>query len=335
MNRRAELPRQLWDVPFSRQDATSLGVNGGRLRAHDLERPFHGVYRVRSGAEHHLWRCLSYQKRMNPDHCFSHHTAAQLYGLPLPLYAVEDRRIHVAAPSPGRAPAGAGVIGHRFDSSRWSQRELLLRDNDSDQLFALAIASPEFVWAQLAETLDVGDLIALGDAIVGGSINPDIRGDGPLASRADLQGAVDQHRGCRGAKTMVSAIHGIRVGSLSRPESLLRWMLMRAGLPEPLPNIPAHDPRGQLISTPDLCWPDFRVLIEYQGDGHRTARGKFRSDISRMNDYVDGGWSAIQSSADDVFGNPNPLAERAWRRLVAGGWNPKRRQLRHIAGARP
>ena len=134
---------------------------------------------------------------------------------------------------------------------------------------------------------------------------------------------------------MEAAIGLIRAGSLSRPESLLRVMLVKAGLPESVPNQRVCDLNGRLIAMPDLCWPEFRVLVEYQGDGHRTSSGKFRSDITRLGDYADGEWVAIQASADDVFRDPSGFAARVWRRLVAAGWNPKRRQLRHIVGARP
>lgn len=273
-------------------------------------------------------------ERVNPQHCFSHSTAAQLYCLPLPFYASRDTTVHVSARSPRRAPSGAGITGHRLASPRWVTRELVLRDVEADQLFAFSVVTPEHTWAQMAETLDMDDLIAMGDAIVGGSTNPDIRGAGPLATLSDLHQVVHLYRGFRGAKKMLAAIGHVRVGSLSRPESLLRVMLVRAGLPEPLPNRRVYDLAGRLIWIPDLCWPEFRVLVEYQGDGHRASKAKFRGDIARLEEYTDGWWSAAQASADDVFGDPNPFAARMWRRLVTAGWDPKRRQLRHIAGAR-
>lgn len=335
MTRRSDLPEIFSDGPFSRSAASQHGISGSRLRAHDLERPFHGVF-CKVGSPHELWwSCRAYQERMKATHCFSHHTAAQLYGLPLPLYAATNPRLHVAAPSPGRAPSGVGVVGHRQAFSRGFAREIVLRNPEGGQLFGFPIVAPEVAWAQLAEALDPDDLVALGDAIVGGEINPDIREGGALATIADVRRVSHLFSGCRGAKTMHAALDHIRVGSRSRPESLLRVMLVRAGLPEPQANPRVYDSAGRLISVPDLAWPEFRVLIEYQGDGHRTSTGKFRSDINRLNAYFDGGWFAIQACADDVFGNPNPFAARVWRRLVASGWDPKRRQLRHIVGARP
>lgn len=347
MSRREELPQTLRELPFSRSSAQSSGISNSRLRASDLERPFHAVRRVAGGPRGIRWQCRAYQERMNPAHCFSHQTAATLYGLPLPLYSQAARKnnsaetvvqfdaLHVAALAPSRAPSGAGITGHCLDAVRWSKRELLLRDVIEDQLFAFPIAAPEMVWAQLAAELEIDDLVALGDAIVGGSINPGTRSEGPLACISDLRRMAESNRGCRGAESMRRAIDHIRIGSLSRPESLLRIMLVRAGLPEPLPNRRVIDRNGRLIAMADLCWPDFRVLIEYQGDGHRTSKAKFRTDITRLDEYLDGDWLPIQVSAYDIFVDPNPLMARMWRRLQSCGWNPGRRQVRHIASARP
>jgi very-short-patch-repair endonuclease len=75
------------------------------------------------------------------------------------------------------------------------------------------------------------------------------------------------------------------------------------------------------------------VLVEYEGDGHRTSRGKFRSDITRVEEYADGGWFALRAQADDVFADPNPFLGRLGRRLERRGWrNP--RELRQVVGAR-
>lgn len=335
MNRRVGLPDQFRDVPFSRRDALASGVAPGRLRSGDLEHPFHGVLRLVDGPSDLRWRCRAYQERMNPAHCFSHATAAELYGLPLPLYAASGGLLHVAATAPARAPYGSGVVGHRLAPQRWSRNSLVQRDYVVDRLCEFPVSAPEFVWAQLAEALDPDDLVALGDAIVGGAIDSGIADAGPLGAIESLREVVRLHIGCRGAKTMAGAIDRIRVGSLSRPESLVRVMLLRAGLPEPLPNRRVYDRTGTLLAMPDLCWPDYRVLIEYQGDLHRTSKAKFRGDISRIEEYTDGDWSALQASADDVFGDPDPFLARAWRRLTSRGWDPGRRQLRHIAGARP
>ena len=107
-----------------------------------------------------------------------------------------------------------------------------------------------------------------------------------------------------------------------------------AGIPEPEVNIVVTDTSGRYIHMADLVWRQFRVLVEYEGDDHRTSKRVFRRDIRRFEHYVDANWSAIRSVAPDIFEDPNDFVSRVWRRLVKRGWQPKRREPRHIAAAR-
>jgi hypothetical protein len=262
---------------------------------------------------------------MNPKHAFSHATAAELYQLPVPAYAL-GAGLHVAAPFPLRAPSGKGVIGHQVAQSLWARQDIVPEDYETDRLFAFTALTPELVWAQLAETLACDDLVAIGDAIVGGGH--------PIGTIAGLREMTHACTGRRGAHRMAAAVELVRVGSLSRPESLLRLIVVRAGIPEPALNLQVTDGLGRPISMADLCWPEFRVLVEYEGDGHRVSPGKFRSDITRGERYQDGGWFQLRASARDVFGDPNPFVGRLARRLRERGWRPGSRELRQVAGAR-
>jgi len=225
---------------------------------------------------------------MNPAHCFSHQTAAELYGLPLPAYVTTDD-LHVAAPAPLRAPESVGVSGHRISSSTWQTRDLVLRDEPLAELLSFSVAAPALVWVQLASVLDVEDLVALGDAIVTPLPRAGLLDDPVLASVADLLATADAHRGRRGAEAMWRAVRGIRPGPRSRPESLLRLMVLRAGLPEPQLNLDVYGSSGEWIAEGDLCWPEYRVVVEYEGDYHRREVSKLRSDVTRGERYADAG----------------------------------------------
>ncbi len=88
------------------------GVSARRLRAGDLQSPFPGV-RVQTGPLDLIDLCRSYATRMRSDHYFSHVTAAQLWGLPLPG-AVDTTLPLLGSSNPGsRDPRVAGVIEHR------------------------------------------------------------------------------------------------------------------------------------------------------------------------------------------------------------------------------
>jgi hypothetical protein len=271
---------------------------------------------------------------MNAAHCFSHQTAAELYGLPLPLYAA-TRDLQVSVPTPFRPPEAAGVHGHAVAQGLWRRSDVILRDVELGELLSFPVVSPELLWAQLAAILDLDDLVALGDAIVTELPRPGLLMESSFATIGDLEAEVRMHAGRRGSKAMAAAVAGIRSGPLSRAESLLRLILLRAGFPEPLLNVEVVDDAGQVVAMPDLSWREPKVVVEYEGDYHRRSRVKFRSDVTRGERYADAGWFQLRAHADDVFGDPNPFAGRLLRRMVERGWHPTFRELRHVRGARP
>ncbi|MFC0678698.1 hypothetical protein ACFFGH_12690 [Lysobacter korlensis] len=205
-------------------------------------------------------------------------------------------------------------------SDLWAIREVLI--NREDALVALPITTDAVTWLTMASALDVPDLVALGDAMLtdGGS------------TRAALEAAVRTWGDGRGGRTARAALPLLRRGAMSRPETLLRLQIVAAGLPEPHINVLVADSAGRPVFRPDLSWPDSRVLVEYEGDGHRLSRAKFRSDIDRMEAFVDAGWTGLRATGDDVFARPNRFLARLHRRMVERGLRP--RELRQVAAAR-
>lgn len=326
MTARKNLPYEIADVPFTRAESIAHGVAAGRMRGSDIEHPFHSIHRPAGLPSTLEWQCRAFALRMSEFQAFSHHTAASLYGLPIPLYLQDAAALQVTVRS-GSPPEGRGVSGFTLSPGLWDARELVHADPQGHDLFALPVLAPALVWAQLGSSLDADDLVAVGDALV--------TGNEPLCTLKELSQQTATWRGRRGVRAMARALPHIRVGPLSRPESLQRLQLVRAGFPEPDINVVVTDRNGSAIAMADEVWPEFRTLVEYEGDGHRTSKGKFRSDITRVERYADGDWFALRSHADDVFDDPNPFMERLWRRLRARGWRPQHREPRRIAGARP
>ena len=85
MVRPSELPAGLQSVPFYCATGLANGVSPRRVRAGDLTAPFRGIRQSHPVPEGIAWKCRAYRERMRPDAAFSHGTAAQLLGLPLPL----------------------------------------------------------------------------------------------------------------------------------------------------------------------------------------------------------------------------------------------------------
>jgi len=159
------------------------------------------------------------------------------------------------------------------------------------------------------------DLVAAGDFIISGLRTTTGR-EQPLASVADLRSAATRNRGKRGARAVRWALPLLRSPVDSRPESLLRLLLIASGFPEPIVNDATLVENGALVLHPDLKWPQWRIVFEYEGDGHREDKRRFRRDISRKEQFEDAGWRVIRVTSDDLFVNPVAFIARV-RRIVA------------------
>ncbi|QPE03548.1 hypothetical protein IT882_09315 [Microbacterium schleiferi] len=270
------LPDTLQGVPFSVSAAQALGVPTRRLRARDLRAPFHGVRERSDRAQDLLSRCLAYSTRASTHVVFAQATAAQLWGLPLPLALEHDPSLHVLHLAGGRAPRGAGVRGSK------SSRTVAIR-----ALHGIRLTAPVDTWLGLAATLHLPDLVALGDAIVSG--------DAPLASIRDIHAGIRDRPGARGIRRAREAASLIRRGSRSRRESLLRVALVDAGLPEPEINAAVELSDGSTYHG-DLVFRAHRVVVEYEGDQHRTDDWQWAHDIDRYNRMIASGWFPLRIS---------------------------------------
>lgn len=284
MPKRVPLPSSLHSSPFRVQTARDAGIGKRRLDGTDLARPFHGV-RIAAGAEVHPAR--AYAPLLHGSQHFSHLTAAALYGVPLPF--LSDSRVHVTSVAPARAPAGRGVAGHQTADAR---RHVVIRHR-------LPVVDPVTLFCELAPLLGLDDLVAVGDHLLFDPpvLDPlDLR---PYATLEQLVSRVAGFRG-RGARAAASALLLCRVGSASRKETQLRLLLMRAGLPEPELNTEITDDRGRFLAYGDLVYREKKVLVEYDGDQHRTSQRQFERDHARLDALRDAGWTIIQVRRDGL-----------------------------------
>jgi hypothetical protein len=276
----------------------------------ELARPFHGV-RVggSSGRRDHgvLDRCSDLRVVLPPGCAFSHLTAAQLWGFPLPQ-RFEDTRLHVLTPGPVPVRR-AGVVGW-VRGEKW---EMSLHQG-------LPITTPADTWAMLAMmTQDRGGrftrewLVAVGDFLVSGRRTKWGR-EPALASLEDLAEAARVHGSRRGAASLGWALPRVRRPVDSPRETLLRLGLVAARLPEPVVQPPIHTAVG--VRHPDLGYLAERVLLEYLGDVHRTDPHTWRKDLTRIQLFEDAGFRTILVGADDISPTGMPgLATRVRRAL--------------------
>ena len=95
-------------------------------------------------------------------------------------------------------------------------------------------------------------------------------------------------------------------------ESVLRWLLHAAGVPAPDLQHAIWTPIAEFHA--DLAWPDQKVLVEFDGDGHRDRR-TFVDDLRRQNALVAAGWTILRFSSADVLGRPEQVVAAIVRAL--------------------
>ena len=190
-----------------------------------------------------------------------------------------------------------GVVGHRAAAL------------PRTMLGTLPIVEPAHVWFQLATQLSHDDLVAVGDFLV----TPDRHRRTPaLASVSELRAAIPARR--RGAARARGALADIRPGAESRMETLTRLLLTRAGLPEPELN-PGLQIDGRTLH-PDLFYREWRLALEYEGDGHRTDPRAWRRDIWRREAFQAAGYRVMQVHRQDVLAEPEQFLARVCRAIA-------------------
>jgi hypothetical protein len=300
MRKRSELPRSLHLDGFTLAEARAAGVSPKRARAKDLEIPFRGVRAVVGPENEVSRRVRAYAARMPVGQFFSHTTAAQILGIPLPQRATRDVVLHISALAPERAPRVKGVIGHTVSF----RPELWIADG-------LTVSSPVTTWCDLAITLDLDDLIAAGDYLLG-SLNPP-------ATLMELTNAVTDRFGNRGTQRLKEALVWVRPRVESRQETRLRLLILRAGFPEPETNVYLPLRPGRKRVRGDLVYLHYRVLIEYDGEHHRTDNGQYARDVERLDDVMADGWRVIRVLKDTPT---SEILARLDDALRSRGWRP-------------
>ena len=190
--------------PFLVRDALASGISRDVLRGATFRRPFHGV-RVPAHLPDSLeLHCRAAALLLPPEAAFSHATAAALLGLPLPLGetvpgvsgVLEPARaawpLEGATPHDPRVPLhltvpaqDPRVVGPRLAGMVTHVAKLEPRETQG-YADGLRTTTPARTWLDRAATLDLIELVALGDAALRRGL---VTGD-------ELQAAVESWATC-------------------------------------------------------------------------------------------------------------------------------------------
>jgi hypothetical protein len=316
------LPTDLGEQ-FAYAHARAMGASRKRLRASDLESPFRGVRRViappapmddaplardRMLRARVLRDARAYAEVMGAHAFFAGRTAAVLHGLPV----AHGAELEVAAFAPARAPRRIGVRGRKVAAEFVSVRNL----------DGLRVVSPASSWAMLGTELSERDLIRLGDAIVriprgaGGRRLPHRQ----LATLDELRAAAFE-AGRPGRARLLRAFAHIRVGSMSPLETDARLETVAAGLPQPELDVEIRADAGRrFLGIADQCFRRYRVLVEVEGDHHRTDATQWTRDIEKLAAYAAEGYETVRLTGAQVRRHPDRAVALIRAALIRGGW---------------
>ncbi len=149
--------------------------------------------------------------------------------------------------------------------------------------------------------LTVLQVVVLLDAVIATADNYPERDETPRprVTLDDVVQQLDRWGRFAGSATVRKAITFVRERVESPKETETRMLIIQAGLPEPVVQFDVRD-ADVSIARLDLAYPEWRIAIEYEGDGHRTSSAQWRRDIRRHRDLEDRGWAVIRLTQQDL-----------------------------------
>lgn len=223
-------------------------------------------------------RELAFLDWIRPGERFSHVSAARIWGMPLPSRT--DDRVYVVSPPSSDRIRRRGVEHHR-------------RGGDVATVGGIPVSSPIDAFIELGMLLEHEDLVAVGDWMV---LNPRFRRPGdprPCVTTDSLRSVLESRRSW-GVREARRAALRVREGVESRQETRLRLLLEDAGHEPPVCGMLVHDRYGAEIGYFDMVWPEARVIVEYDGDQHRTDTAQYEKDILRFDRATAAGWRVVR-----------------------------------------
>ena len=280
------LPGSLEGRPFAVSTAVRAGASRTQLRHERFTRPAQGLRTPRPPRTLH--QATSALSLVLPQPwAWSHETAAELLGLPIRHPWNPGDRLSVIRPTPAGPVRRPQIRGHLGMESR-----------SLTVVAGMPVVSPYPTWRDLAPGLARDDAVVLGDALAAWPHTADEERLG-LTSLARLEAEVLNRAKTHGAPAAQRAFALVRAGSRSPMETRARLLFIDAGLPEPELNAAVFDD-GQWVAMVDFLWRAQRVIVEYQGDHHRSDRAQWMADVDRLELLRDLGWLVIPMTARHV-----------------------------------
>jgi len=287
MVRRSVIPRALNGQPFETSDARAVGLSWKVLQGSRFRRVTQGVYVTATSADSPRLRVRGVMLALPADTIATGVTGLQMLGievgpeLPMTFASTHLRQIR------------------RRDVRVMRFKELPPHRD--------GIARAEHCWLVAASTLNLLDLVTAGDWLLRRRRSTLVR----------LHSAVQTYPG-RGVVHARRAVMLVRERVDSPRETWLRLCLVLAGLPMPECNLVIGDDQGPMGRV-DLVYLAYKLIIEYEGDQHRTDRNQWNADIDRHEDFARDNWTLIRVTSERARW-PRQVVRSVYRALRANGY---------------
>lgn len=128
-----------------------------------------------------------------------------------------------------------------------------------------------------------------------------------------------RYPGARNIRRLREVLDLADPGAESPPETVVRLLLIRAGLPRPVTQIPFYKPNGRIKRRLDMGWPVWKVGVEYDGLQHWRDPHQYATDIDRLEFFAELNWRIVRVSSTHLR-HPDDIVRRAWRALRLAGY---------------
>ena len=272
---------------FTPADAQEAGMTQWRLSRLAPQRITHGLYSTTDDLSFHN-RVRAILRVSGQHSIICGPTSLRLAGVDLPARLARDTRVWVQVPAHQSWPIRPEV---RLVRSVQAVHSTLIKGIPSLDL--------PYCWMQLSTESSIDELVELADALT--------RRKSPLSTKTALGEAVSLRVGARGVTKARSALGLCVEGTDSIPETDLRLLLVRAGLPTPTVNLCIRDTLGQPLYLLDLAFEEAKVAVEYDGVYHVEDRSHMQRDASRRRALEDAGWRIITVTSADMYTDPEGI----------------------------
>lgn len=203
----------------------------------------------------------------------------------------------VVLPQQERPPPGLVV---------WHWR-LHAEDVEMDEHTGAVLTTPVRTAYDLGRRLPLVEAVAAVDALCRLGVRP----------VTDLLAVASRNPGARGLVRLREVVRMADPGAESPWETRLRVLLVQAGLPNPVVQIPVGD-RVRPLAVLDLGWPQWRVAVEFDGR-HHAEGAQFGRDLRRHNGLLARGWVVLRFDAAAVVGDPERVSREVRAALHRAG----------------